>query len=169
MKTHAWAVAGIMGLLLVLETSVLPHLAVKGVKPDLVLLFVISLGLLNGAREGAVAGFTGGLLEDLLLGRYVGVRAISKMVAGYLAGLAGRRVYRDSLFTPVFLVLGGTIISEFLSFALWWKLGSSLTLGAGLVSVILPLAVFNSMVAPFIYGQVYRHTVNRRTSAPGSG
>jgi len=167
-KTYTWAVAGVMGLMLVLETSVLPYLAVKGVKPDLILILVISLGLVNGSREGAAAGFAGGLLEDLLLGRYVGVRVVSKMAAGYLAGLAGKRVYRDSLLTSVLLVLGGTVISEFLSFALWWKLGSPLALGAGLGSVILPLAVFNAMVAPFIYGQVYRRTVHRRTSAPGS-
>lgn len=168
MKPYAWAIAGVMGLMLVLETSVLPFLTVRGVRPDLILILVISLGLLNGPREGALAGFAGGLLEDLLLGRYVGVRAISKMIAGYLAGLAGKRVYRDSLVTSVLLVLGGTIISEFLSFTLWWELGSPLALGAGLGSVILPLAVFNAMVAPFIYAQVYRRTIHRRTSAPES-
>ncbi len=82
-------VAGLLVLLaLVLQTSVLPLLAVGAPLPHLCLLVVVAVGLSAGETPGAVAGFAAGLALDLvppadhLAGRW----ALALALAGFLAG-----------------------------------------------------------------------------------
>lgn len=73
----------------VLQLSVLPHLAVAGVVPDLALLLVIGAALVRGPSYAAVLGFGSGLLLDIAppadhtLGRW----ALTFVLVGYLVGL----------------------------------------------------------------------------------
>jgi rod shape-determining protein MreD len=89
------AAAGVWVLLmaLVLQVSVLPHLAVRGVVPDVVLLVVVAVGLRHGSEAAMVLGFAGGLLLDLTppADHVAGRWALALLVAGYIAGrMAGR-------------------------------------------------------------------------------
>ncbi|WP_372735971.1 rod shape-determining protein MreD [Nocardioides sp.] len=84
-------VAGIAGALLVaivIQTSVLPHFAVRGVVADAVLLVVVAVGLRHGAEPAMVLGFTAGLLLDLMpaADHVVGRWALALLAAGYLSG-----------------------------------------------------------------------------------
>lgn len=78
----------VLMLALVLQVSLFPHLAWRGVVPDLVLLVVVAAALTRGSQYAAVLGFAGGLLLDLappadhLVGRW----ALALVVIGYLAG-----------------------------------------------------------------------------------
>lgn len=87
-------VRGLLALLVllvavVLQVSFFPHLAWRGVVPDLALLVVIAAGLTRGPQFAAVLGFTGGLLLDLappadhLAGRW----ALALVIVGFLVGL----------------------------------------------------------------------------------
>jgi rod shape-determining protein MreD len=73
---------------LVLQTSVLSHLAVQGVVPDLVLLVVVGAALVHGSELGLVVGFGAGLLLDLAppADHVAGRWALALMVVGYVAG-----------------------------------------------------------------------------------
>jgi rod shape-determining protein MreD len=88
--------AVLVGVLLVvavtLQLSALPHLAIAGVVVDLVLLVVVGLGLSRGPEFGAVAGFGGGLLLDVVppADHTAGRWALALALAGYLAGLIRR-------------------------------------------------------------------------------
>jgi rod shape-determining protein MreD len=84
---------------LVLQVSVLPHLAVRGVVPDVVLLVVVAVGLRYGSEAAMVLGFAGGLLLDLVppADHVAGRWALALLLAGYLAGrMAGRMSGRTS-------------------------------------------------------------------------
>ena len=78
----------VLMLALVLQVSLFPHFAWRGVVPDLVLLVVVAAALTRGSQYAAVLGFAGGLLLDLappadhLVGRW----ALALVVIGYLAG-----------------------------------------------------------------------------------
>jgi rod shape-determining protein MreD len=93
MRSLRTMLAGILLVLAVtLQTSVLPHLAIAGVVCDLVLLVVVGLGLSRGPEFGAVAGFCGGLLLDVVppADHTAGRWALALALAGYLAGLIRR-------------------------------------------------------------------------------
>ena len=60
--TRAAAAVWVLLVALVLQVSVLPHLAFHAVVPDVVLLVVVAVGLRYGSEPAMVLGFAGGLL-----------------------------------------------------------------------------------------------------------
>lgn len=79
---------------LVLQVSVLPHLAFRGVVADVVLLVVVAVGLRHGSDAAMVLGFAGGLLLDLVppADHVAGRWALALLVAGYVSGRVSGRV-----------------------------------------------------------------------------
>jgi rod shape-determining protein MreD len=75
----------------VIELTVLPLLHLPGATPDLLAVTVVALGFLGGPVRGAVTGFFGGLLLDLVppADGVLGLTAVVLVVAGYLAGMLG--------------------------------------------------------------------------------
>src|SRR5215207_7750231 len=74
------------------QTSVLPHIAVAGVSCDLVMIVVLALGLSRGPEWGAIAGFAGGLMLDVVppADHTAGRWALALALSGYVAGLIRR-------------------------------------------------------------------------------
>jgi rod shape-determining protein MreD len=74
------------------QMSMLPNLAVAGVSCDLVLIVVIALALSRGPEFGAIAGFAGGLLLDVVppADHTAGRWALAMALSGYVAGLIRR-------------------------------------------------------------------------------
>jgi rod shape-determining protein MreD len=87
---------GLAALLLMLavtiQTSVLTNIAVAGVTCDLVLIVVLALALSRGPEWGAISGFVGGLLLDVVppADHTAGRWALALAIAGYVAGLIRR-------------------------------------------------------------------------------
>lgn len=79
---------------LVLQVSVLPHFAFRGVVADVVLLVVVAVGLRHGSEAAMVLGFAGGLLLDLVppADHVAGRWALALLVAGYVSGRVSGRV-----------------------------------------------------------------------------
>jgi rod shape-determining protein MreD len=75
-------------LALVLQTTVVRFLAIQGIVPDLVLLWVIMLAIRRGQIPATIAGFLLGLALDFISGPdgVLGLTAMAKTVGGFLAG-----------------------------------------------------------------------------------
>ncbi len=140
----------------VMQGVVAPHLAVARLKPDLVLLTTLAYGLLYGPAAGGRFGLVSGLLQDLLLGRYLGVFALTRMTAGYLAGVAERRLYRESLLILIATGAATSIFADLLFMLLMGATGYPLDPLADMGRVILPAALYNGLMAPLIYRAVRR-------------
>ncbi len=97
---------------LILQTTILPLLKIEGVMPDLILVLVVFTALFSSAFTGGAVGFTAGLLQDLLIGRYVGLCAYSGLLVGWLVGELESRFYKENPLVPVILVLMATLVSE---------------------------------------------------------
>jgi len=148
----------LLGMGLLLEKTVLHFLRVAGVKPDLVLLLVIFNGILKGPREGAFWGFTGGLLEDFACGHYIGLQALSKLCAGYAAGLVEVRVYKESLLVAAVVVWAVSLIAGAVVYLLLLSLGILITPTDALLRVIFPVAVYNGLLSFLFYRFFHRAT-----------
>jgi rod shape-determining protein MreD len=75
-------------LVLVLQTTVVRFLAIQGIVPDIVLLWVITIAVRRGQIPATIAGFLLGLALDLISGPdgVLGLTALTKTVGGFLAG-----------------------------------------------------------------------------------
>jgi rod shape-determining protein MreD len=88
--------------------------SIKGVVPDLVLVFVIFYALLNGAEKGARYGLLCGLLEDLYTGRFIGMNAVSKSVTAFIIGRMQHRVFTENVGVGIIGVIIGSFLNAFI-------------------------------------------------------
>lgn len=81
MNRSLYVAVPLFGVLIVLQTSLLPVLNIAGVVPQLALLAAISWGLRRGPAEGMVWAFLAGMLWDAMSYTPLGTTALSLMVA----------------------------------------------------------------------------------------
>jgi rod shape-determining protein MreD len=117
MKPRAYLIVFL--LLIPLQASLFGPLSLGGATPDLGLAVLYCVGLLTGPIEGALAGISIGLIQDLGSASLIGFSGFTRGLAGLFTGLLGRRVLDiqspsniiflfvislvDSLFSTLFL------------------------------------------------------------------
>src|SRR5438309_10560637 len=95
---------------LLLQTTLLPHLALFRVAPDLMLVVVICIGLVRGPSSGATAGFAGGMLRDLLLDAPTGLSALAYVSVGYVVGAIRPYVQSSNIAVLVVGVFAASVV-----------------------------------------------------------
>ncbi len=98
---------------MVLQTSVFPKIPIGGMKPDLVVIMVVYLGLVKGPETGSLSGFVFGLLFDTVSGTALGINALAKTIIGFFCGVGGKRLYTHSMF-PQILCVGLSSVANIL-------------------------------------------------------
>jgi|GEM_PF-3918312 len=98
-------------VLFILQTVVLSRLFVFGAHFDVLLVFVICWGLMNGAPEGLAAGILTGLLADASTASTFFFSGIYG-AAGYLCGILRSGVFRDDNVVIFGMVLAVTFITR---------------------------------------------------------
>jgi rod shape-determining protein MreD len=89
-------------ILVTLQTTLFADLPVFGARADIMLLFVIAVGLTGGADRGAMWGFIAGLCLDLAVhGTPVGFFALAYTLIGYSVGVLQHGVLRAAWWIPV--------------------------------------------------------------------
>lgn len=88
----------------ILQLSVMPQFKLLGVQPDLILVVAIVVAVQDGPVEGAIIGFLGGMLQDIASSQVMGVSALTKTLAAFLAGVLKDFFMTYSMLLPVLLV-----------------------------------------------------------------
>jgi rod shape-determining protein MreD len=75
-------------VVLLAQTTVIPFIAVGTIVPDLVVIWIVYLGITRGQITASTAGFFLGFALDILAGEdgMLGLSSLTKAVAGFLAG-----------------------------------------------------------------------------------
>lgn len=133
----------------------MPHLTILGVKPDLVLLMVISWSLLRGAKEGVIWALVGGMGLDLVSGAPFGISTAALLTLSLLAGLGELGVFRTHIALPLIATLIATLAYDLFFLLLLQIRGCSIAWTESLVKVVLPSALFNVLLSPFVYKALY--------------
>ncbi len=74
------------GLLFLVQMTFVPLIPVAGFTPDLLILWLVVMGIRRGRMEAMLGGFLIGLLHDLTATQFLGLAALSKAITGYVAG-----------------------------------------------------------------------------------
>ncbi len=99
---------GLVLFLVPIQTVLLPHVSVWGVKPDLGLVCAAIVGLIAGEFEGLLLGLAIGWVLNLYSAGDVWLSMVTTGGAGLFAGLLGRQVAQV---TPTILSVGLLILS----------------------------------------------------------
>lgn len=147
---------GILIIALILQITVVPLFAIYGVKPDLLLMVVVSTGLLQGKEKGVGIGFFAGLLQDLAIGNLFGLNILSKLLTGYMFGLVERKVFKDHIFLPILAMAVATIFNSLVLLVVLGFWGYTIQPIPVLVNYILPLLGYNMVISVPIHQVVSR-------------
>jgi rod shape-determining protein MreD len=122
-------------------------LILGGGAPDVLLLVVISLGLLRGSVPGAVAGFVGGILIDLLTLDTLGLSSLVLTLAGFWAGRYAETSARGKRLPPLLAAGAITILAAVFASGLRYLLGEEVVVQQTLLSALLPTVLLNVALA----------------------
>jgi rod shape-determining protein MreD len=146
-----------------LQTVIVSSLVVGGGTPDVLLVVVVALGLVRGAVAGAVFGFMGGVLVDLVTLDTMGITSLVLTLAGFWAGRYSETTGRDRRFAPVIAVGAITVLAGLFGFVLHYMLGEEVVARHALVTALLPAFVLNLALALPV------HALVRRAVGEGAG
>lgn len=119
-------------------------------KPDLLLVMVISYTLVGGIKSGTIAGFTLGMLEDLLSGGFIGVNTMTKTLLGFSTGLLEKSIFHDHIFVPSLMTFVGTILNSLLYMVIVHSFDQRFTMFPPL-GKLMALAMLNALLAPLVF------------------
>jgi rod shape-determining protein MreD len=161
MSDHV-AVAVFVFVAALLQVTLFASLDVAGGTADVLLLSLLAIALLRGAVAGAVAGFFGGLLIDVMTLDTLGVSALLYALAGYWTGRYGETTGRDRAHAPFLAVIVITIAIAFAGLGLHALLGEEVSARRALFDALLPGLALNLLLGGPMWA--LSRTVLRRPS-----
>ena len=130
----------------VLQVGAVAGSRVLGAEPDLLLVTVVVVALVAGSITGAVAGFAGGLLVDVMTLDTLGTTSIVLTVAGYWAGRYGETTGRGRPSAAPLSAFAITLLATPANVALHFLLGQPVSAQAAFATLI-PSAIVNGLLA----------------------
>jgi rod shape-determining protein MreD len=143
-------------LALFLQSTIFRTISINSAIPDMVLVFVVFYALLNGARKGTVYGVMCGLLEDLYIGRFIGINAISKGITAFIIGRLQGNVFKENIIVGVLGVIGGTLLNSILLFILSLTSFEVFNLDHSIFIDMFYQGIYNTLISIPMYVWYYR-------------
>ena len=142
-----WFIAIIVCL--ILQTTLIPSIAIFGVQPDLLIIVLAFMCLKHGVMPGIYVGFFLGLGLDLYSPALLGQNALAKTIIGFFLGLFNEKVMRTDPIVKIIILLVSFFIHDILFFGveLLKNDNSLLPIIPGLFTRTLPRAIYSTVLA----------------------
>jgi len=148
---RALPTAGAILAAVLLQVGVAPSLAIAGVVPNFLLLVTVTLALVEGPNWGCVAGFSAGLLFDLLGSGPIGPMALVLAVVGFVAGMLSANMFAEGWLLPLSVLAIASVVTGMAYGLVISIFGGAGTFWETFVSVVLPEALYNTALGLLIY------------------
>lgn len=151
---------GIIGVLIIisflLQTSIFPFFPFFGAVPNIILLLVVSIAIINGSIPAMLAGFLCGLLIDLMYGGALGVYAFFYMFLGYINGYFHVLFFAEASFLPLIIVFVNDCIYHILTYLIFFLPQRKWNFFFYLRKNILPELIYTVIISLIMYQIVFR-------------
>ncbi|HKW85483.1 MAG TPA: hypothetical protein VJM82_00275 [Nitrospiraceae bacterium] len=150
-----------------IQTTVLAHSSIGGIRPDLCLVAASLVGLFAGELEGLLLGLALGFVQDLFSAGDLWLNVVTKGSVGLLAGMAGRYVAYATTITVLAAVMGLSLFSGTVFLLTVGPRGLAEGFFA-VRSVLLPQALWDAVLAAGIYWLLTEHFRRKQAILEGS-
>lgn len=133
--------------LVVLQTTVFPHLRVAAVVPDLGLVAAVAIAVRYGPELGAMFGFAAGLAADVFLHTPLGLGALAFGLTAFLVGAMQTRLVSPAWWIRPAVGIGAGIASGLLFIGLGAVVGQDQLVAVHSLQVVGFAAVYDGVVA----------------------
>lgn len=148
MKRVGYGLIIILGL--ALQTAS-PGIIFFGFRPELMLLLTLGLAMLEVPRVAGPFGFAAGLLQDLLVGKFIGLYAGTYLLMAIFVGFITKRLYKENLLVRFLALFMGTVVGQLLYLSGAASFGAPRPLSWTVWSAILGTGVINGFIGAFLY------------------
>lgn len=146
-----------------LQTAVIPRLAIGGIQPDLFLILLVGLGLSMEPELAAAAGFFIGLYQDALSGAPLGLNAFTLSLIGFLVSRLSQQVKTTELAGRFTLLCLAGLLSGLITLLLLRFFYAPRPFASALLGTALPGALYTAILGTGLLGMLKRK-INRSTA-----
>lgn len=105
-------------LVYVLQVNFFSWFTIAGIKPNLMIIFILFISLFAGMKVGIPFGIGVGMFLDMIIGKKIGTSAIMLAIIGVIGGYFDKNFSKESRITIMLMVMGSTCIYEIGSYLL---------------------------------------------------
>ena len=135
----------------ILQTTLFPMLAVRGIFPNTALIIVTSYALLRGSKEGAIVGGFSGLLMDIFFHRMIGFYTLLYLAIGLLFGRSQKSFYRENYILPIIFCAISTVMYQAVLYITGFLFRGEGNILYFLFSILGPELVYMAIVTILVY------------------
>jgi rod shape-determining protein MreD len=144
-----------MVIAVLLESSLIHILSIKGVWPNLTLILVLFVALNSDWQETIEASIIGGLLRGVFTIGPVGISLVVLSFCGIFAAYCKNKVYKNSFLTQITLTLLIACIYNILTLFVA-RLGkdaelATIGLDRPFASIVFMVSLYTAFAAPFVF------------------
>ncbi len=153
---------------ILLQSTILGRVAIRGVRPDLAMLVLIFVSLRRGPMVGQVSGFASGFLEDLMNVSPLGFHSLLRTLIGFIYGLLSGKVFIDPFLMPIILAAVATVLKGIIAGIISALFGIA---SAGFITFAGRLWIevgYNGVVAPFFFALLNLFKVFKQADKEGA-
>lgn len=137
---------------IVLQVTFFPAHFAEAFKPNLLLTFVVYLGLRENMRWGGGFAFLLGLVQDSLSGIYFGLNGFAFLLIFVILKTLSHRLYTDSRALFVVGVFLASLFQAFLNLLLLGVFSIAEGMYSSVLSSILPHSLLNAVFGGVVFG-----------------
>ena len=138
-------------LLFIIDNTLVPFFAIKGVYPSLLFTFAVLYALMSGYWEAVFIGVLSGFLQDVYFVNVFGVNMLVNMLICLIAAYIGESVFKHKRMIPI-LSVGLLTIIKFFAVALILRF---INIRINLLSFWI-MALYTVVIGFFMYNLVYK-------------
>ena len=135
---------------LVLQVTLLPAYLTAPFQPNLLIIFVVFMGLREPAGWGAAA-YLLGLVHDCFSGLYLGLNGFSYLLTFLVLRLVADRLFTDRRSLMILGVFSATIANGLMNLILLILFSAAGGLYETLLESLVPQALINALVASLVF------------------
>lgn len=139
----------------ILQTTFFQDFAIFGIKPNTMIILIVSFSFIRGQVEGAIIGLFSGFLIDIFFSSVIGINSIIGLSTGYLSGHFNNDFYQQKTIIPVILTFIFTIFYEATFYIIKIFLQGYPNIFFFFIKIILPEAIYTSIVSIILYKALY--------------
>ncbi len=135
----------------IFQSTLLQHFSIGGILPSTTLIIVAIIAVFRGKYEGAALGLVAGLMQDILFSTTIGVNALIYFLIGYVLGLLGEKVFKESWFLPLITIILSTISYHVLYYLFMVFLSVDVSFTSIIRSVVIKETIYNTIIGTIVY------------------
>jgi rod shape-determining protein MreD len=132
-------------VVVLLQTTFSELLSIHGIKPDVVVIYLVYIALAEKRSTATLAGFLLGLVEDIISTGLYGISALTKSIAAFVAGsFRGQRDFKD-FYGPCIVIAAASFTQNILGYSIL-SLGSPLGFWQAIFILAVPSTIYTTVI-----------------------